>query len=83
MSNDDAPEPRIQANAKNAMIVQSIYVALPITQRLVLCAEYPKRHESGRVAYGIVGAARKLKISVSEYEHALSVAFTKVMEAFD
>lgn len=83
MGNEDAPAPRILANARNAMRVQSVYIALPLIQRLVLRAEYPQRHESGRAAYGKVGAARKLHISLSEYEYSLLSAVAKVMEEFN
>jgi len=79
---DDAPPPHILANAHHAMRVQNVFIALPDIQRLVLIAEYPKRMESGRADHGIVGAARRLRIRVAEYEYALSCAGIKVMHAF-
>ena len=82
MSNEDAPKPRIPANEYNAKRVQKVFMALPTAQRLVLRAEYPMRHVSSRKEFGMVGAARKLHISLCEYEYALHSAASKVMEEF-
>ena len=80
--NESTEPPYILANAHNAMRVQNVFIGLPETQRLVLIAEYPKRRESGRADHGTVGAARRLRIRVAEYEYALSCAGIKVMHAF-
>ena len=82
MGNDDKPVSRIFANAHNAMRVQNVFIMLPTTQRLVIRAEYPKRHESGRAEFGMVGASRRLHMKLSEYEYALSAVVSKVMEEF-
>ena len=83
MGCDDAPSTRILANARHALIVQDVYVVLPITQRLVLRAEYPQRIESGRAEFGKIGAARRLKMRVSEYDAALTAAAGSVRRAFE
>lgn len=82
LGDKDAPPPRIVANAHRALIVQGVYQILPINSRLVLRAEYPQRRASGRAEYGMVGAARRLHIRLSEYEYALQRAVDKVQEAF-
>ena len=83
LGSNDAPEPRIMANSTNALRVQRVFVLLPVVQRLVLRAEYPQRHSSGRAEFGIVGASRRLHISSSEYEYALHAAASKVIEEFE
>ena len=82
MSNDDKPEQKPYANAQRAMRVQNVFTVLPTTQRFVLIAEFPKSNTSGRVDHGMIGAARRLHISLAEYEYALSAAVEKVMEEF-
>lgn len=76
-------ERQIKPNADNAQKVQAVWDALPHWPQQVLRAEYPQRHESGRVEHGRAAAARWLGISLEHYESALSVAAHKVMVAFE
>lgn len=81
----DAPEPpKIKPNTRNAQIVQDLWESWPTASpaRQVLKAEYPARHTSGRVEGGRDVAARRLNMSVREYEMALSWASKKIEEAF-
>lgn len=73
----------IPPNEAYARIVQAAWEAMPHLPRQVLRAEYPQRHESGRVEHGRNGAAVRLQISLEQYEAALSVASYKVMKAFE
>lgn len=66
-----------------AMLVQDVYDHLPPDPQLVMRAEYPQRHNSGRAEYGQVGAARRLKISLQQYEGYLSVAIYRVMRGLE
>lgn len=76
--------PRIKPNTRNAQIVQDLWESWPTASpaRQVLKAEYPARHTSGRVEGGRDVAARRLNMSLREYEMALSWASKKVEEAF-
>lgn len=73
----------IRPNEVRARMVQAAWEALPPLPRQVLRAEYPQRHESGRTAQGRSGAAKRMQISLEEYEAALSVASHRVKLAFE
>ena len=81
--NDEPPRPRPIINAHRAMWVQDIYDGLPQMPKLVLRAEYPQYQQSGRAEFGMAGAARRLKISLREYEENLTVAVGRVWDAFE
>lgn len=73
----------IPPNAAHARVVQAVWELMPTLPRQVLRAEYPQRHESGRAEHGRKGAAIRLRISLEEYEAALSVATYRVLRAFE
>lgn len=82
---EDAPEPpRIKPNSRNAEKVQALWESWPIASqaRQVLKAEYPGRNNSGRVEGGREVAARRLQMTLRDYEMALAWASRRVEEAF-
>lgn len=79
---DDIPFHAV-VHEHHARRVQAVYERLPKIERLVLCAEYPKRYESGRYEHGQIGAARRLHISLAEYEAALFSGAEKVWDVFE
>lgn len=80
---DDEPKP-IPPNRRNAETVQAVWLAMPIGSlpRLVLKAEYPGRDNSGRREGGRDLAARRMEISLAQYEEALRYAVSRVEAAF-
>jgi hypothetical protein len=73
----------IPPNTDRAMLVNSVWDALPDDPRQVLRAEYPQYHESGRAEFGRVGAARKMKMRLRDYENALCVAIGRVWDVME
>ena len=80
-SADDARP--IPPNEPRALIVDDVWRDLPPAPRQVLRAEYPQYHESGRAEFGRVGAARRMRMCLREYEAALCVAAGRVWDAFE
>ena len=80
-SADDARP--IPPNESRALIVNGVWRDLPAAPRQVLRAESPQYHESGRAEFGRVGAARRMRMCLREYEAALCVAAGRVWEAFE
>lgn len=81
---DEPEQPRLRPNVERARIVERVYqTRLSNRERFVLAAEYPRRIVSGRVAYGRAGAARRMRISLAQYEGALRVAARQVELEFD
>ena len=76
--------PRIRPDARYAMIVQALWESWPVASpaRQVLKAEYPGRDNSGRREGGREVAARRLHMTLRNYETALAWASGKVEEAF-
>lgn len=79
---DPPPAPTIRPNEKHARIVQAAWEQMPRDERMVLRAEYPARHQSGRVE-GIQVAAARMGLSVRHYEIALAAAIRRVEGVFD
>ncbi len=73
----------IPPNEHRARIVQEVWCRLPIMPHLVLRAEYPQRFASGRYHHGQIGAARRLHISIADYERHLMAAFGRVWDRFE
>lgn len=73
---------RIIIRVKDALKVQAIYDAMPIEQKLVIRAEYPKRHESGRME-GRAAAARQLGIKTRQYDERLTAAIGKLWDSLE
>ena len=73
----------IPPNEDRARRVDEVWRRLPDAPRLVLRAEYPQRWSSGRVEHGQAGAARRLHMSLRQYEEALAVAIGRVWEAME
>jgi hypothetical protein len=80
-SSDDARP--IPPNASRALIVDGVWHGLPPAPRQVLRAEYPQYHASGRAELGRCGAARRLRMSLRDYEAALGVAASRVWDALE
>lgn len=80
---ESPPPPRIEPNEINAQIVDRVWKALTPGPHFVLRAEYPQRMESGRLEFGKLGAARRLGMSLAEYEAHLVTAVGRVLEAFE
>lgn len=79
-SNEAPRASYIRPNDRTARVVQSVYDRLEQPQRLVLRAEYPARHESGRV-HGKATAATKLGLPLWAYDMHLQTAVREVGEA--
>ena len=79
---EDPPEPpTIRPNDRNARVVQATWEKLEETVKQVLKAEYPGRATSGR-SMGRHVAAAALRLTVTEYELALSAGVHQVEAAF-
>ena len=70
------PPPPIQPNERNALRVQAVWDGLHDKPRLVLKAEYPA-HEGPRIE-----AARRLRMTLGEYETHLRYAVGRVEAEF-
>lgn len=82
---EEVPDPpRIKPNARNAERVQAVWERWPVASpaRQVLKAEYPGRDASGRREFGRDVAARRLNMTIRQYETALAWAAKEVGEAF-
>jgi hypothetical protein len=78
----EPPEPApIRPNERHARQVQVVWERLHQQARLVLKAEYPARYQSGRMESRDV-AARRLGLTLAQYETALFYAVRKVEDAF-
>jgi hypothetical protein len=78
---NEAPRvPTIRPNERQARLVQSVYDRLEERPRLVLRAEYPARHASGRTESKAVAAAR-LGMPVWAYDDSLMMAVRRVEDA--
>lgn len=68
----------------NALRVNRLYEQLPLVERRIIQAEYPRRHEYGdmRMHERHAAAARKLEISVAYYQVALGSFKQAVWRAF-
>lgn len=77
------PPPLIKPNAKRAQQVQALWESWPAASpaRQVLKAEYPGRDNSGRREFGRDVAARRLMLTLSQYESALTWAARQVGDA--
>ena len=73
----------IPANETRALIVDGVWRTLPPLPKQVIRAEYPQYQASGRAEFGRVGAARRLGLSLHDYEAALTVAGGRVWDAFE
>jgi hypothetical protein len=73
----------IQANETRALIVDGVWRRLPPLPKQVMRAEYPQYHASGRSEFGRVGAARRMRMRLHDYEVALTVAGGRVWDAFE
>ncbi len=62
--------------------MQAVWERLHDQPRLVLKAEYPNRHDSGRIE-GRHVVARRMEVSLREYENALAYAVNRVRDAFE
>ena len=80
-SADDARP--IPPNESRALIVDGVWRDLPPAPRQVLRAEYPQYHDSGRAEFGRVGAARRMRMCLREYEDALCIAAGRVWDTFE
>ena len=69
--------------ASRALVVDAVWRNLPNVPKQVLRAEYPQYHSSGRAEFGRVGAARRMRMRLHEYEAALCVAADRVWNAFE
>ena len=73
----------IPANASRASVVDAVWRNLPDVPKRVLRAEYPQYHGSGRAEFGRVGAARRMRMRLHDYDAALCVAADRVWNAFE
>jgi len=80
---DPVPTRNPEPNAARAMLVDAVWKRMVGAPRFVLRAEYPQRWSSGRAEHGQVGAARRLKMSLRDYEAALAVAIGRVWAAME
>lgn len=72
---DDAPRPA-PPNDASAQVVQAAWEAMPLEDRLVLRAEYPRRSGQGRAI-----DAAQLRMTMVQYETRLVWAVNRVQEA--
>lgn len=82
---EETPDPpKIKPHAKSAEKVQALWESWPIASpaRQVLKAEYPGRDSSGRMEGGREVAARRLGMTLRDYEMALAWASRQIEEAF-
>jgi hypothetical protein len=82
---EEAPDPpRIKPHIKSALMVQAVWESFPVGSlpRLCMKSEYPGRHTSGRAQGGRETAARRMGISVRQYEDALRTAVGRVEQTF-
>ena len=76
-------KPYIMPNRERAEVVQEAWQnRMSERERLVIAAEYPRRHLDGRLRYGRAGVARRMRISLAMYETALRRAVRQVERAF-
>lgn len=78
----EVEERPIPPNHRHARIVQRVYDQLPQGPKLALKAEYPGRYTSGRYEYGRDVAARRMQMSLPQYERFLEEAVKCVARGF-
>ncbi len=81
---DEPPPAVIPVMHERARAVNALYEALPLVERRIIQAEYPRRHEYGdmRMHERHAKAARKLDISLAYYRIALNSFKQSVWRAF-
>lgn len=81
---DEPEQPRLRPNVERARLVEMVYQQrLTDRERFVLAAEYPRRYVTGRAKHGRGFAARRLKISLVQYEESLRIAARQVERVFE